>query len=429
MTEKKRVLVLGAGFAGLYTALHLEKALGKDSSVEITLVDWNHYHLFTPLLHEAVSGVIHPSQILTPIRRVLRGKQINFVRARVAKIDLDAHVVEFCCTLMPYDILAIALGSVTTFYGLESVQQNAFELKTAGDVDKLHCHVINQFEAAVREDDPARRHKLLSFAVVGGGCTGVETVAEVHEFVTHLREEQYEVIDPSEVRTVLVELQDRLLPQMDRTLSRTSVRRLRRMGIEVMLNTRVADYDEQGLQFANGRDPLPTDTLVWTAGVYANPILADLKLEKDRMGRIHVQNDLCVRDHPELYVLGDAAHATHPQTDEIYPPTAQVAYRQAPIAAANIAADLLGGEHRPFDFTYIGDLVSLGRFSGVADPFGLKLRGTMAWLIWKFYYLLTLVGWQNRLRVALNWLLALLFPAHSTLPNQCTPECDAEFCL
>jgi NADH dehydrogenase len=202
------------------------------------------------------------------------------------------------------------------------------------------------------------------------------------------------------------------------------------MGIKVMLNTRVVGANDEGLLFADGQEPLPTDTIIWTAGIRANPVLDNLAVEKDRMGRIVVGSDLRVPSYPNVYAVGDAAHAQHPQTDEVYPPTAQVAYRQAPVAAANIAADIQGGERQVFDFTYIGDLVSLGRFSGVADPFGIKLRGTTAWLMWKFYYLLTLVGWQNRLRVAMNWLLALLFPAHSTLPNQCTDECKAaEFCL
>lgn len=425
----KRVLILGAGFGGLYTALHLEKALRQDPSVEISLVDWNHYHLFTPLLHEALSGVIHPSLVLSPIRRILRGKRIHFERARVEGIDLESRHVQTCCELLPYDILVIALGSVTAFYGMESIEQRALELKTADDIDQLHCHIINRFEAATREEDPARRKKLLTFVVVGGGCTGVETVAEVHEFVTHLREEQYESLDASEVRTALVEVQDRVLPQMDRTLSRASVRRMKEMGIEVMLSTRVVGLNDQGLQFADGLDPLPTDTLVWTAGIRGHPVLDGLSLGLDRMGRVLVQGDLAVPGHPEVYVLGDAAHAVHPQTGEVYPPTAQVAYRQAPVVAANIAADLRGGPHKVFDFTYIGDLVSLGRFSGVADPFGVKLRGAAAWMMWKFYYLLNLVGWQNRLRVALDWLLALLFPANSTMPNQCGPDCDEEFCL
>jgi NADH dehydrogenase len=204
---------------------------------------------------------------------------------------------------------------------------------------------------------------------------------------------------------------------------------MKEMGIEVMLSTRVVGLNDEGLQFADGLDPLPTDTLVWAAGIRGHPVLDGLSLDVDRIGRVLVQGDLTVPGHPEVYVLGDAAHAVHPQTGEVYPPTAQVAYRQAPVAAANIAADLRGGSHKVFDFTYIGDLVSLGRFSGVADPFGVKLRGAAAWMMWKFYYLLNLVGWQNRLRVALDWLLALLFPANSTMPNQCGPDCDEEFCL
>jgi NADH dehydrogenase len=201
------------------------------------------------------------------------------------------------------------------------------------------------------------------------------------------------------------------------------------MGIKVMLNAPVTRFTEDGLEFADGLDTLPTDTLIWTAGVRANPLLDDLPLKKDRMGRVVVASDLRVPGHPDVYALGDAAHAVHPQTGEVYPPTAQVAYRQAQVAAANIAADIQGEPHRQLDFTYIGDLVSLGRLSGVADPFGVRLRGLSAWLMWKFYYLLNLIGWQNRLRVALNWLLALLFPVNSSVPTQCSPDCDTELCL
>jgi NADH dehydrogenase len=428
---RRRVLILGAGFAGLYTALHLEKVLGRDKEgqVELTLVDRNHFHLFTPLLHEAASGVVHPGLIMTPIRRILRRRRINFLRARVDGIDLQAQEVALCCMQMPYDILVIALGSVTNFYGLQSVRQGALEIKSAGDAERLRCYVIDRFEAATRESDPRRRRKLLTFAVVGGGCTGVETVTEVHEFLMHLREEQYDSIAADELRVVLVEIQDRVLPQMDRTLSRAALRRMQKMGIEVMLNTTVKGLTDAGLEFADGQAPLAGDTVVWAAGVRANPVLDSLVLEKDRMGRIVVDSYLRVPGMPGVYVLGDAAHAHHPETQEVYPPTAQVAYRQARVAAANIAADLRGGALRRFDFTYIGDLVSMGLLSGVADPFGLKLRGLPAWAMWKFYYLLTLVGWQNRLRVALNWLLALLFPANSAISHECSPECVADMCL
>ncbi len=165
---------------------------------------------------------------------------------------------------------------------------------------------------------------------------------------------------------------------------------------------------------------LPTRTVIWAAGIEGPPVLGSLPLEKDRIGRIVVSSDLTVPGRPEVYVMGDAAHARHPETSEVYPPTAQVAYRQAPVVAANIAADIQGDSHRPFDFTYIGDLVSMGSLSGVADPFGVKLRGFPAWVMWKFYYLLSLIGWQNRLRVALNWLLALVFPKASALSHECS---------
>jgi NADH dehydrogenase len=428
-STRKRILILGAGFAGLYTALHLERMLDKDTLAEVALVDQHYYHLFTPMLHEAATGVIQPGLIMTPIRRILRGKWIHFLHARVEHIDLEAREVTLCCRQMPYDVLVVALGSVSEFYGLDSIRQKALEIKGAQDADRLRCHVINRFEAATRESNPHRRKKLLTFVVVGGGCTGVETVTELHEYLEHLHKEQYSLIDPAEVQTVLVEAQSCVLSQMGHTLSEVALRRMEKMGIEVLLDASVTRFGEDGLEFANGRERLLADTVVWAAGVRASPLLADLSLEKDRMGRIVVGSDLRVPGHPEVYVLGDAAHAEHPRTGEVYPPTAQVAYRQAPVAAANIAADFQGGAHKQFDFTYIGDLVSLGRLSGVADPFRLRLRGFPAWLLWKFYYLVSLVGWQNRLRVALNWLLALVSPIDSSLPQQCPTDCMGELCL
>jgi len=427
--NKRRVVILGAGFAGLNTALRLDKTLPRDASVEVTVIDRNHFHLFTPLLHEAATGVIPAGLILTPIRRALRGTRINFLRGRVQGIDLERQTVALCCSEEAYDILIIALGSATNFYGLDAIRERALEIKYASDVETIRCHVINRFEAATREQDAQRREKLLTFSVVGGGCTGVETVTEIREFLMHIREEQYPSIPADEVRTILIEVKDRVLPQMDRTLSRAALRRMKKMGIEPLLNTTVTDFTDAGLILADESEPLPTDTVIWAAGVRAEPVLDDLPVGKDRIGRIIVEDDLSIAEAPNVYVIGDAAHARHPETRAIYPPTAQVAYRQAPVVARNVVADISGEERKVFDFTYIGDLVSLGRLSGVADPFGIKLRGILAWGMWKFYYLLSLVGWQNRLRVALNWLLALLFPANSALAHECAPGCTAQLCM
>lgn len=427
--NRKQVLILGAGFGGLNTALELDKVLAPDTPADITLVDQNHFHLFTPLLHEVAAGVIDEGLVLTPIRRVVSKTRVDFLRAHVEAIDLERQTVSLCCEEKRYDILVIALGSVTNFYDLDSVRNRALEMKYASDVRALRCHVINRFEAATREDNEDMRKRLLTFAVVGAGCTGVETVTEVREFLMHMRRDQYPSIPPEQIRTVLVEVQDRVLSQMDRTLSRTALRRMEKMGIDLLLNTVVTDFTDVGLEFADGAEPLSTDTVIWTGGVKAPPVVERLSPEKDRMSRIVVDTDLSVPETPNVYVLGDAAHAHHPETREIYPPTAQVAYRQAPIVAHNVAADLEGRERKGFAFTYIGDLVSLGRFSGVADPFGVKVRGTLAWAMWKFYYLVSLVGWQNRLRVALNWFLALLFPINSALAHECAPECTAEVCM
>ncbi|HSJ59468.1 MAG TPA: FAD-dependent oxidoreductase, partial [Anaerolineae bacterium] len=358
-----------------------------------------------------------------------RGSRIHFLRARVDRIDLDARRLDLCCGGMTYDILVIALGSVTRFYGLDSVEARALEMKFAGDAEAVRCHIINHFEAATRVTDPAERRRLLTFVVVGGGCTGIETVTELHEFIEQVHAEQYPELDHEEMRTVLVEIREKVLPEMGESLSEAAERRMHQMGIELMLNTTVADYDEMGLTFAGGRAPLPTDTVVWAAGVRAPDVVRDLPLEKDKIGRIVVGSDLVVPGRPEVYAMGDNAHAVHPTKNEVYSPTAQVAYRQSPVVAANIAADLRGdGEHKVFDFDYIGDLVSLGKLSGVANPYGIRLRGVLAWGMWKFYYLSQLVGWQNRLRVVLNWLLALFFPRSSALSYECSEECVQELC-
>jgi NADH:ubiquinone reductase (H+-translocating) len=420
--DRKRVLILGAGFGGLQTAIQLDKTLPTDAPVEVILVDQNHFHLFTPLLHEAASGVIQPGLIIVPVRRVLRKRRATFVRDRVEAIDVDSRRVRLRGGELDYDILVVALGSVTNFYGIESARQRAVEIKEADDADEVRCRVVESFEAATREMDPARRRALMTLAVVGAGCTGVEAVTEFHEFREHLLREQFPELDPHEMRTVLVEVQDRVLTSFDEGLARSAQRRMERMGIEILLNHTVTGVSERGLEFASDRQPLPAAVVVWAAGVAASPLVQSLSLEKDRMGRIVVGSDLAVPGLPGVYVMGDAAHARHPMTGEVYPPTAQVAYRQAPIVAANIIADLNGGEHRQFDFKYIGDLVSMGKGSGVANPYGLKLRGLPAWLMWKFYYLLGLVGWQNRLRVALNWFLALLFPKTSALSYECFQE-------
>jgi NADH:ubiquinone reductase (H+-translocating) len=420
--DRKRVLILGAGFGGLQTAIQLDKTLPTDAPVEVILVDQNHFHLFTPLLHEAASGVIQPGLIIVPVRRVLRKRRATFVRDRVEAIDVDSRRVRLRGGELDYDILVVALGSVTNFYGIESARQRAVEIKEADDADEVRCRVVESFEAATREKDPARRRALMTLAVVGAGCTGVEAVTEFHEFREHLLREQFPELDPHEMRTVLVEVQDRVLTSFDEGLARSAQRRMERMGIEILLNHTVTGVSERGLEFASDRQPLPAAVVVWAAGVAASPLVQSLSLEKDRMGRIVVGSDLAVPGLPGVYVMGDAAHARHPMTGEVYPPTAQVAYRQAPIVAANIIADLNGGEHRQFDFKYIGDLVSMGKGSGVANPYGLKLRGLPAWLMWKFYYLLGLVGWQNRLRVALNWFLALLFPKTSALSYECFQE-------
>lgn len=412
MNGPKRIVIVGGGFAGVTAALRLERRLGRRADAEVTLVDGENFSLFTPLLPEVPSGSLQPKHIVYPLRAALRRTKVR--QAEVRAIDLDRRVVvaAHCPKCheapVPYDHLVLALGGVTNFFGLPGLAAHARTMKSLADATALHAHLIDKLEHAELEPDPAARRGLLTFVVAGGGFAGVETAAQVNDFVRSAGR-YYPGIDPAAVRVVLVHSGPRVLPEVSEKLSAYALRQLGRRGVEVRLGTRVAECDGEQVTFATG-EALPCHTLVWAAGVAPHPLLATLDLTKGTGGRIEVDSALRSVGRPEVWALGDCAAVPDLARGGACPPTAQHALRQGNVLADNVAAVLHGKEPTPFKYKPLGLMAGLGRRSAVAEVFGLRFSGFVAWWLWRTVYLMKLPGLERKVRVALDWTLDLVFP-------------------
>lgn len=406
-----RILILGGGFAGLATARELERALAPDEA-EITLVSRENFSVFTPMLPEVSSGNLESRHIVTPVRAQLRRAQ--FVLADVERIDLDrksvtvAHVILGGRRDYAYDHLVLALGAVTSTFGLPGVAEHAFPLKTLDDADRLRNHVIAMLELADVTAEPSERKRLLTFVFVGGGFTGVEAAGEMVDlFASTLR--FYRSIAPHEIEIVLVEGGPKLLPDLQPGMGEYSARALEKRGIVVMLGAMVAEATAEELVLKDGRR-LSTATLVWSAGVRPSPSVGALAVASGRGRAVPTNADMSVPGYPGLWAIGDCASIPSPDGGT-YPATAQHALREGPLLARNIVATLRGRPTKPFRYRALGMMASLGGRRGVAGLRGrFLLTGFVAWFLWRTYYLLRLPGLDRRFRVALDWTLGLIFP-------------------
>ncbi len=412
MADPPRVVILGGGFAGTAVARRLEQIFHRRSDVDITLVDRENFSLFTPLLPEVPSGALEPKHIVSPLRALLRRTIVR--QAEVRSIDLANRTVlaAHCpmCRIYPlaYDHLVLALGSVTNFFGLPGVPTHALTMKSLGDAAALHAHVIDKFEHADMEPDPFVRRELLTFVVAGGGFAGVETAAELNDFIRGAGR-YYPAVRREEVRVVLVDPGPRILPEVSESLSAYALNMLRRRGVEVVLKTRIEGCAETRVRLSNGGE-IPSRTLIWTAGIAPNPLLAALDLPRTSGGKVEVDETLQVKGHPGLWALGDCALVLNGATGRPCPPTAQHAIRQGRRVAENISVVIRGHAPKPFRYSPLGVLAGLGRRSAVAEILGFKFSGFFAWWLWRTVYLLKLPGFERKVRVALDWTLDLFFP-------------------
>jgi NADH dehydrogenase len=409
---KPRIVILGGGFAGVYTALALEKALRRRDDFEIVLVSRENYFVFQPMLPEVISGSIGLTDVVSPIRRLLPRTELH-VRD-VESVDLQQRVVVTSPGFRPhpheirFDHLVLALGNVTDFRGLPGLPEHAMPFKNLGDALRLRNHVIRALaEAAVEGHDEMLRRQLLTFVVAGGGFSGVEVAAELNDLLRTVAP-SYRGIDPREIRVLLVHSMDRILPEVAPSLATFAQDLLRRRGIEIMLNARLAAATGTEAILAGG-DRIATRTIVSTVPSSPHPLVNGLDLPKGRGGRVLTDGSLEVPGVPGVWAVGDCALVNTPDGQPA-PPTAQHATRQAEVTAHNVLASIRGGARRVFDFKGLGKMGSLGHRSAVAEIMGVRVSGFVAWWLWRTIYLMKIPGWGRRLKVATSWTLDLFLP-------------------
>lgn len=407
--SRTRILVLGGGFGGVYTALHLERTISRHADVDITLVSRENFFLFTPMLHEVASCDLDVTHIVSPLRTLLH--RTDFVIGDVESIDLarrsvvTVHGFDEHRHVLDYDQLVIALGSVTNFYQLPGLDARALTMKSLGDAIHLRNRVIATLEEGDTECS-AGGDGLLTFVVAGGGFAGVETIAGINDFVREALR-FYPRLTPERIRMVLVHPGPLILPELGRELGAYTQRKLAARGIEILTNTRVAGVTDAGVALDDGCR-IATRLLVWTAGTSPHPLVHDLPCQLDR-GRIVVDSTLAVPGFPGVWALGDCAVVPDVRTGGTHPPTAQHALREARTVADNIVGTLRARPPKSFDFRTIGQLAAIGRRTGVARVFGLNFSGFIAWWLWRTIYLSKLPRFEKKVRVAIDWTLDLLF--------------------
>jgi NADH dehydrogenase len=409
-TQKTRVVILGGGFGGVYTALHLEKLSRREgSAIEITLVSRDNYFLMTPLLFEAGSGVLEPRHAVNPIRPLLSTTQ--FVEAQVRAVDVDRKQVEIqvagSCETQScgYDHLVLALGGVTNL-SLVPGSEYGLTFKTLGDAIYLRNQVIKFFEWADVETNPKRKQAQLTFVIVGAGLVGLELMGELTTFVANVAE-LYKNVELSQVRFEMIEAGPRIAPEFDEKLADYSAEVLKHRGVTIRTNTRVSAIHPGRLELEDGQI-IEAETIVVATGVAPNPLLAKIAIAKDRKGRAKTDATMRVEGRQDVWALGDCAAIPDP-TGKPYPPLAQHALREARQLAENIMALIRGRSPQPFVYANKGTLAALGHFKGAGRVYGIKIHGFLAWWVWRTYYVSRMPRWSRRLRIVIDWTVALFF--------------------
>jgi NADH dehydrogenase len=411
MARATRIVIVGGGYVGMYTALRLQKKL-RGGEAEITVVDPQPHMTYQPFLPEAAAGSIEPRHVVVPLRRVLRKCQVLTGRvttisnaAREVTVELaDGHV-----TALGFDVLVVAPGSVARTLPIPGLAECGIAFKTIGEAIFLRNHVLARLDAADTTIDPVLRRRLLTFLVVGGGYAGIEALAELADMARYASR-YYPTIDRDDIRWILVEATGRIMPEVSPKMGRYTVERLLDSDIEVNLDTRVKSMVGGHVELDDGQE-FDTDTIIWTAGVKPSPMLDKTDLPRDERGRLDCHATLQVRDLPGVFSAGDCAGVPDLSKDDPEArtsPSAQHAVRQAKVLADNVVAHLRQRPLKDYKHSYAGSVASLGLYKGVAEIYGVKLRGIVAWFMHRTYHVSRMPTWNRRIRIVFDWTGALL---------------------
>ncbi len=395
---RPQVVIIGAGFGGLAAA----RTLG-NTDVDVLVIDRNNYHGFWPLLYQVATAGIETESIAYPVRGILRRyRNADFLMAEVTGVDFERKLVLTDGPPVEYDYLIISAGSANNYFGNDALAEHTLGMKDIDDAERLRNNLLLAFEAAVHERDPARRAALLTFVIIGGGPTGVELAGAFAELIHHVLRKDYPMIDRHEPRVVLVEASNEILSTFPEKLRARALARLKKMGVDVRLGTRVDSVGEERVHFADGSF-IETDTVVWAAGVRAAHLADTLGTAQARGARVKVTETLTLPGRDMVFVIGDMAYLEGYRPGVAYPMVAPVAIQMGRRAARNILADIRGRPREAFTYFDKGQMATIGRRAAVMDAFGLRWSGFFAWLGWLFVHLIELIGFRNRLIVLTNW--------------------------
>ncbi len=391
------VVIVGAGFGGLRAARILRNA-----PVHITLIDKNNYHLFQPLLYQVATAGITPDEIAYPIRKTIQNqKNIDFILAEVKSVDFTNKHINTSAGDIPYDYLILAIGGQTNYFGLNSVAEKAIGLKDLDDAVEARNHILNIFEKAVQQKDPDIRRAMLTFVIVGGGPTGVESAGALSELIRLVLIKDYPSLNIKDVRILLLEALDKLLAPFPEHLREYASKVLWNKHIEVRFGAGVIDFDGQKVTLKGG-EIIPAYTLLWTAGIRIANLANFLGVQQTRQGRIIVEPTLQILQHPDVYIIGDAAYLEDDNGKPL-PMVATVAMQQAKTATKNILLAMRSQPQRNFTFEDPGSLATIGRRSAVAAIGRFEFGGPLAWFMWSVVHVYQLIGFRNRIMVLINW--------------------------
>jgi NADH dehydrogenase len=396
--RRPKVLIVGAGFGGLEAAKALNRV-----AVDVIVIDRQNHHCFQPLLYQVATAALSPAEIAWPIRHILRQQRnATVLMAEVSGIDLAGRCVQTSAGPISYDYLVIATGATHSYFGHDDWIDFAPGLKRIEDATRIRRSILLAFEHAELAHDDAERQRLLTFVIVGGGATGVEMAGAIAEIARQTLAKDFRRIDPRSSRIILLEAGPRVLPTLPEDLSRYAEHTLTRMGVDVRTSTPVINCDRRGVDLDRGR--IDASTIIWAAGVVASPAAHWLGAEHDRAGRVLVRSDLSLPDHPEVFVIGDAA-GVHDQTGAMVPGVAPAAKQMGRYVGRVIAARVDDTPSPPpFRYRSLGDLATIGRRAAVVNFGYLRLKGFVGWLFWSLVHIYFLIGVKNRFIVAFTWL-------------------------